>query len=78
MIPTQKYNKKCYDLGGRILRLIPQNPKIMSITNAFDLFKIPGFECSDLKPSLAQAIGALSWAKSQYRLRGKNDNKQRT
>jgi hypothetical protein len=53
-------------LRDRILALIPSHPEILSLTGPFDLFRIEGFECDDLGPSLAQASWALSAAKSQH------------
>ena len=60
------YSKKCDSLGERILKLIPEHPEIMKIENAFDLFKVEGFKCDDLGPSLAQAQGALAWAQNRH------------
>lgn len=54
------------ELTKRILSLIPEHPEILDMDNAFLLFKIPTFSCSDLNPSLAQAIWSLSNAKRIY------------
>jgi hypothetical protein len=35
--------------------------------NAFDLFKVKGFNCDDLQPSLTQAGIALRKAQEQYK-----------
>ena len=56
-----------HELRDRIVALIPTHPEIMQIENAFDLFKVEGFKCDDLGPSLAQAQWALSAAKLQYK-----------
>ena len=52
------------ELVNRISALIPSHPEILSIENPFDLFKVEGFKCDDLQPSLAQASWALSKAKA--------------
>jgi hypothetical protein len=44
-------------------RMVALGPQILAIDDAWDLFKIPQFTCSDLGPSLAQADAALSQAK---------------
>ena len=53
-------------LSKRILDLIPDHPEILEITEAFDLFKVEGFKCDDLEPSLFQASSALSKAQLDY------------
>ena len=57
------------ELTNRILVLIPAHPEIMTIESPCDLFKINGFTCKDLGPSLAQAFGALSKARLLFRNR---------
>lgn len=54
-------------LVTRIMALIPTHPEIMTLSNPFDLFKVEGFECSDLEPSLAQAGFALREARKRYK-----------
>lgn len=54
-------------LVERILALIPERPEILTLTSPWGLFKVPGFDCSDLDPSLAQAGYALAEAKIRYR-----------
>lgn len=51
-------------LTQRILALIPEHPEILTLTDAWQLFKVPGFECADLQPSMAQADAALIIAKA--------------
>lgn len=53
-------------LTQRILALIPAHPEILTFTNAWQLFKVPGFECRDLEPSMAQADGTLAKAQAIY------------
>ena len=54
------------ELTGRILKLIPDHKEILEMAEAFDLFKIKEFDCSDLQPSLAQAQWSLTKAKLLY------------
>jgi hypothetical protein len=61
------YAETCDELTRRIVALGPQ---VLTLTDAWQLFKVPGFECGDLQPSMAQADGAL--AKAQAILRSGN------
>ncbi len=56
-------------LAERILALIPANPHILDLDSPWGLFKVEGFKCDDLQPSMAQAAGALSKAKAMHRQR---------
>jgi hypothetical protein len=67
---SSAYEAAGQELKRRIAALIPEHPAILEITNVFDLYKVPGFACSDLQPSLAMAGAALSAAKSEWRRRG--------
>jgi hypothetical protein len=58
------------ELIERIEALVPAHPEILELKDAWGLFKIPGFDCSDLEPSLAQASVALAEAKKRHRDRG--------
>jgi len=58
-------------LTARIVALIPTQPQILEMTSAWDLFKVPGFSCSDLGPSLAQASYALGDAQRIWKERAK-------
>lgn len=60
------YEETANELLDRILKLVPAHPEILEITNSFDLFKIDGFKCDDLEPSLGQAQWALSTAKKRF------------
>jgi hypothetical protein len=62
----QSYENSAQELKRRIIALIPDHPEIMNMTEPFDLFKIEGFKCDDLQPSLGQAMGALAFAKKEY------------
>ena len=57
------YETTADELIERIRKLIPANPHILEMQDAFDLFQVPGFDCDDLGPSLFQASWALSRAK---------------
>jgi len=56
-------------LTDRILKLIPDNPSILDMDDAWGLFKVEGFESNDLQPSLYQASFALAKAKQLYKER---------
>ena len=60
------YEQSTQELKRRILVLIPTNPHIMEMADPFQLFRIPGFNCDDLSPSLAMSSMALSLAKEEY------------
>jgi hypothetical protein len=61
------YEATARELERRILALIPDHPEILDMINVWDLFKVPGFKCDDLGPSLTQATAALaSVKKTQY------------
>lgn len=64
-IAATPYEAVANTLGQRILDLIPKHPEILNLESPWDLFKIEGFNCSDLQPSLMQASWALAWAKEQ-------------
>jgi hypothetical protein len=63
---VSSYEATADALVKRILEAFRAHPESASITDAWDLFKVPGFKCSDLEPSLAQAGWALSRAKKLY------------
>lgn len=60
------YDDAAHKLRDRILALIPAHPEIMVMTSAWDLFKVDGFHCKDLEPTLAMASCALASAKNAY------------
>ena len=62
MQTTAGYTSTADELVNRISALIPSHPEILKIENPFDLFKVEGFKCDDLQPSLDQASWALSKA----------------
>lgn len=57
------YETAADELVMRIRKLIPDNPSIVDMSDPWSLFKIPGFKCDDLQPSLFQASWALQKAK---------------
>jgi hypothetical protein len=63
--PKTVYSDTAEELVKRILVLIPTCPEIMTIESPWDLFKVPGFDCNDLGPTLFQ----VSWALAQARRR---------
>lgn len=54
-------------LRDRIAALIPAHPEILQMVEPWGLFKVEGFHCDDIAPSLAQASWALAAAQSMYR-----------
>ena len=64
------YYRVLDELIERIEALVPEHPEILDLSDPFELFKVPGFACGDLDPSLAQASAALAEAKERHRLRG--------
>lgn len=67
--PPPGYEAVCQELKARILALIPGHPEILELGSVWDLFKVPGFACDDLGPSMAQAGAALAAARAEYRRR---------
>ncbi len=61
------YVSTAHHLADRIVDLIPSHPEILQMHDAFKLFKIEGFKCDDLGPSLAQASWALREAQRRYK-----------
>lgn len=60
------YETTADELTKRILKLIPGNLKILDMDNAWDLFRVDGFKCDDIAPSLGQAMWSLEKAKKLY------------
>ena len=58
------YEQTANTLRDRIVALIPDHPEIMDMESPWDLFKVDGFDCGDLAPSLYQAGYALAAAKA--------------
>ena len=71
---AQEYGSIAETLCQRIVTLAKSDPQkhdlIMELDDAWGLFKIEGFACDDLGPSLAQAQGAFSKAKAILRRGG--------
>ena len=65
--PRSAYEATAQALVKRITDCIPANPKILTMKDPFKLFKVPGFKCDDLEPSLAQAMAALMIAQRDYK-----------
>lgn len=60
------YNSTAEELSKRILALIPAHPELLTLDDPWKLFKVEGFKCDDLQPSLAQAAWALGDAQGKY------------
>jgi hypothetical protein len=60
------YASLAEELSARIYALIPEQPAILELNDVWRLFKIPGFHCDDLGPSMYQASWALNAAKVKW------------
>jgi hypothetical protein len=58
------YEQTADELTARIMAL---GPRILPLDSPWDLFKIDGFKCDDLGPSLFQADWALRQAQKLLR-----------
>lgn len=58
------YEATANELTDRVYALGPQ---ILELDSAWDLLKIPEFECADLQPSAFQTQWALAQAKKRLR-----------
>ncbi len=61
------YASRAETLSQRIFELIPDHQEILTLDSPFDLFKVDGFQCGDLEPSLAQAAAALAKARTRWK-----------
>lgn len=66
----EAYEASADKLVKRIMACIPGHPEILDFDNPFQLFKVDGFKCDDIGPSLFQAQWSLSKAKQLYRENG--------
>ena len=64
---SEAYEATGNALRDRILALIPGHPEILEMDDCFKLFKVEGFKCDDLQPSMAQAGWAIRAAQRMYR-----------
>lgn len=69
MSAATEYTSIADVLVERISALIPDHPEILTLEDAWGLFKVPGFKCDDLAPSLFQATRALSKAKAEHKFK---------
>ena len=60
------YKQVATTLVDRIVALIPSHPEILTLESPWGLFKIAGFQCDDLQPTLMQASYALADAKKKH------------
>ena len=61
------YTATADELTQRILALIPDHPYVLTMDDPWALLKVPGFDCSDLGPTLFQAGWSLRTAQNLYR-----------
>lgn len=61
-----EYERRANKLVERIVESMKAHPEARTVTSVWELFKVPGFKCDDLQPSLAQAEAALSVAKRRF------------
>ena len=59
------YEEIADELTRRIFNLAHEHPEVRTMQSAWDLFRVPGFNCDDLAPSLHQAQWALARARAQ-------------
>lgn len=57
------YENDANRLVQRIREVAATQPQILELTDPWDMFKVPGFKCDDIGPSLFQAGWALRRAK---------------
>lgn len=53
-------------LVERIEALVPAHPEILALDGPWGLFKIPGFNCQDLAPTMFQAGWALAQVQQRH------------
>jgi len=70
MATPKQYSNTADLLVERIKALIPEHPQILEMKEPWDLFKVSGFDCDDLGPSLFQASWALAKAIRDYKAIG--------
>jgi hypothetical protein len=58
MLAWDWYNDTANKLADRIVASVPRE-KLLAMTDPWELFKVDGFNCDDLGPSLFQASWAL-------------------
>ncbi len=66
---VEAYTDTANALKDKILAIIPDHPEILDMDEPGGLFKIEGFDCNDLAPSLFQAQWALGRAKMEWKER---------
>jgi len=67
------YSSTADSFVTRILALIPEHPYILEMDSPWALFKVPGFDCADLQPTMYQAEWALAKAQQLWRERQHHD-----
>jgi hypothetical protein len=54
------YNAVGNALVDRIMALVPANPWLLYLESPWEVLKVPGFDCEDLRPSHFQMCWALA------------------
>jgi hypothetical protein len=54
-----RYDGVVGTLADQIRALVPVRPEILQLEDPWGLFRVPGFDCGALNPSLEQATWAL-------------------
>jgi len=61
------YGATADKLCERIFALFEEHPEVLEMKNCWELFKVDGFDCSDLEPTYMQAACALAKAKGLHK-----------
>lgn len=69
------YTSTADELVKRITDLISDHPEILTLDDVWKLFKIKGFYCEDLGPSLFQAQWAPAKAKKDWMSKRRKNEK---
>lgn len=65
--PEERYESTADAMVARILETFKRHPEAAALDDVWKLFKVEGFKCDDIGPSLAQAGWAFVEAKRQWR-----------
>lgn len=66
-VAAASYASTAEALVQRIAALVPEHPEILTLEDPWGLFKVPGFDCKDLCPSMAQASWALAKVQREHK-----------
>lgn len=56
-------------LADQIRALVPVQPQILQLEDPWGLFRVPGFNCEELNPSLEQATWALRIVQREHAMK---------